>query len=331
MAGLRIGLGNRWTFSFNFFSNLGVYGLNIANPSWGPTWLPVPAGEGRRLRPNFARSKRGKPLCIRYADERGTGRCHLIDLSSNVRRVVLAMLAHPDDAEILCGGTLARLADAGWEVHIATATAGDCGSATLGPDAIAALRREEAAAAAALIGATYHCLGLRDVDVIFDHASNRLCIDLFRAVNPTLVMTHPRRDYMLDHEQVHLLARSAAFAFAIPNASTAAVPDGARVPHLYYVDPLEGHDPYTGEMVTPSVLIDITDVMPRKREMLARHASQRDWLRAHHGMDEYLDAMQKHGAARGTSLGTAFAEAFVQHRGHGFPQDDPLAATLSLR
>ncbi|MCG8585160.1 MAG: PIG-L family deacetylase, partial [Pirellulales bacterium] len=35
------------------------------------------------------------------------------------RRVALAFLAHPDDAEILCAGTLIRLADEGWTIHIA--------------------------------------------------------------------------------------------------------------------------------------------------------------------------------------------------------------------
>ncbi len=42
-------------------------------------------------------------------------------------------MAHPDDAEILCAGTLIRLAQSGWEVHIATVAAGDCGTATETP------------------------------------------------------------------------------------------------------------------------------------------------------------------------------------------------------
>lgn len=244
--------------------------------------------------------------------------------STPTHHTVLAFLAHPDDAEILCGGTLIRLADAGWEVHLATATPGDCGSATLPPDEIAAIRREEARRAAVSIGATYHCLEERDLNVIFDHATNRKAIDLFRRVNPTLVFTHPRHDYMLDHEQVHLLARSAAFSFPMPNASELPAPEGAHLPHLYYVDPLEGRDPYTGQPVTPTTMVDISPVLARKSDMLACHASQREWLRAHHGMDEYIDAMQRHGAMRGEAHGVAHAEAFVQHRGHAFPQDDLL-------
>ena len=60
------------------------------------------------------------------------------------RQTALAFLAHPDDAEILCAGTLIRLAAAGWDIHIATATPGDCGSSTLPADQIAEIRRGEA-------------------------------------------------------------------------------------------------------------------------------------------------------------------------------------------
>lgn len=242
----------------------------------------------------------------------------------SIRKVTLSFLAHPDDAEILCAGTLIRLANAGWEIHIATATPGDCGSATLPRDEIAAIRRAEGAAAAKKIGATYHCLEESDVNVLFDHQANRKAIDLFRQIAPTLVFTHPRHDYMLDHEQVHLLARSATFSFPIPNASPLPLRDGAAVPWLYYCDPIEGLDPYIGERVAPSTYVDTADVMPRKLEMLACHVSQREWLRSHHGMDEYLEAMKQHGALRGQDVGVAYAEAFVQHRGHAYPQSNLL-------
>lgn len=244
------------------------------------------------------------------------------------RRVALSFLAHPDDAEILCAGTLIHLSKLGWDVHIATATAGDCGSTELPCDEIAEIRRSEAAASAELIHATYHCLGLRDVNVIFDHTSNRLAIDLFRAIAPTLVFTHPRCDYMMDHEQVHLLARSAAFSYPIPNASELPLADGAAIPWLYYCDPIDGSDPYSGARVKPSVYVDISQVIDRKTEMLACHASQREWLRRHHGMDEYIDAMKRHGQMRGKELGSDYAESFVQHRGHAFPKTHLLQEIL---
>lgn len=246
------------------------------------------------------------------------------------RQVALSLLAHPDDAEILCAGTLIRLAEAGWEIHIATVAAGDCGTTTLTRAEIAAVRKREGVAAAALIGATYHCLEEPDVQVVFDRAANRKAIDLLRQVAPTLLLTHPRHDYMLDHEQTHLLARSAAFAHAAPNASTLPLVEGSTIPWLYYVDPVEGRDPYTGEWLAPTTLVDVTAVIERKSQMLACHASQREWLRSHHGMDEYLDAMRRHAAERGRPAGVEYAEAFVQHRGHPFPQHDLLGEILSV-
>jgi len=238
-------------------------------------------------------------------------------------RIVLAFMAHPDDAELLCAGTLVRLAEAGFAVHIATLTPGDCGSATEDAWTISATRTAEARRAAAMIGATYHCLDERDAYVVYDKPSIRKSIELFRRVGPSLVLTHAAKDYMLDHEVTSLLARAASFAFAIPNAASGPVPEGARVPYLYYTDPLEGLDPL-GNLVKPTTWVDISAQLEKKTEMLAAHASQRDWLRAHHGTDEYLDAMRRHAARRGAEVGTAAAEAFVQHRGHGYPCDDLL-------
>jgi LmbE family N-acetylglucosaminyl deacetylase len=242
--------------------------------------------------------------------------------------VALAFLAHPDDAEILCAGTLLLLAEQNWEVHIMTATPGDCGSACLTAEEIAHIRRGEAAAAAQVLGATYYCLEERDTNVIFDKATNRKVIDLFRSISPSLVFTHPLHDYMLDHEQVHQLARCATFAYSIPNASKLPLVSGFMVPWLYYCDPIEGRDPYTGEFAKHSVCVDITGVMERKCEMLACHNSQREWLRVHHGMDEYIESMKRHGAKRGEEAGTAYAEAFVQHLGHPYPQTNLLHQLL---
>lgn len=244
------------------------------------------------------------------------------------RKVVLAFFAHPDDAEIFAGGTLTLLSERGYEIHILTATAGDCGSATLSREEIAATRRKEGAAAAAMVGGTYHCLLENDLQVCYETKAIQKAIDVFREVNPTLVLTHPRYDYMLDHEQVHLLARAATFGFAIPNASTTTLPDEARVPYLYYTDPMEGRDPYSGEMVKESVMIDVSEVMDTKSAMLACHVSQREWLRSHHGIDEYLIAMQRFAEQRGGLAGYRFAEAFTQHRGHPYPQDDLLNELL---
>jgi len=243
-------------------------------------------------------------------------------------KTALAFLAHPDDAEILCAGTLIRLADAGWDIHIATATAGDCGSMTEPADVISRIRTEEARHAAAQLDGEYHCLGELDCRIVFDKPTVQKAIDMVRGIAPDLMFTHAPKDYMMDHEIVSLLARSASFIYAAPNVSDQPAPKHGGVPHLYYCDPLEGIDPM-GNPVEPTTVIDITDQMDRKTQMLKAHKSQREWLRAHHGMDEYIDAMQRHGQFRGERINTQYAEAFVQHRGHAYPRNDLLAALFT--
>ncbi len=237
---------------------------------------------------------------------------------------VLALLAHPDDAEFMCAGTLIRLAVAGWEVHIATAAPGDCGTMTENRWDISARRTTEAAAAAALIGATYHCLDERDGLIVYDKPTLQKSIELFRRVAPRLVFTHTSQDYMMDHVMVSHLARAASFIYGTPNISELPLREGSCVPHLYYCDAMEGIDPL-GNPIQPSVWVDIAQQLEKKAEMLACHKSQREWLRAHHGTDEYIDAMRRHAALRGREAGVAAAEAFVQHVGHAYPTNDLLA------
>jgi LmbE family N-acetylglucosaminyl deacetylase len=128
---------------------------------------------------------------------------------------------------------------------------------------------------------------------------------------------------MMDHEMASLVARAASFLYGAPNCSAFPLQPGSSVPYLYYCDPVEAVDPL-GRQVEPTTIVDVTDQLEKKTEMLACHASQRDWLLKHHGVDEYLDAMRRHVAMRGKQAGVAAAEAFVQHRGHAYPRDDLL-------
>jgi LmbE family N-acetylglucosaminyl deacetylase len=276
-----------------------------------------------RLVPLVVAATTGLPSCSSMHSD-----SHTSDHRAPSRRIALTLLAHPDDAEMQCAGTLIRLARAGWEIHIATVAAGDCGTTSLSREEITAVRHSEGIAAAAKIGATYHCLNEPDVHVVFDKPTIAKAIDLFRLVAPSLVFAHPRHDYMLDHEQAHLLARAAAFSYPIPNASALPRTDGAAVPWLYYCSPVENRDPYTLELTRPTTYVDISQVIATKTEMLACHASQRDWLRAHHGVDEYIETMKRHAAERGGEIEMPYAEGFTQHRGHPFPQNDLLTELL---
>jgi N-acetylglucosamine malate deacetylase 1 len=246
--------------------------------------------------------------------------------------VVLSVLAHPDDAEFLCAGTLIRLVgEHGWRAHIASMTPGDCGSMELSPEEIAAVRRQEGARAAQVIGATYHCLEERDLLVFYAAGPLERVTRLLRQVRPRLVLTHSPADYILDHEMTSTLTRAAAFAAAVPNfmVDRGLPPALPHIPHLYYCDAIEGKDPL-GREIEPGLRIDISGVIDGKADMLAAHASQRDWLLKHHGMDHYVESMRAWSGHRGKQSGVSFAEGFRQHLGHSYPQDDLLGQELGV-
>lgn len=239
-------------------------------------------------------------------------------------------MSHPDDAEIFCGGTLIRLQELGWEIHIASMTPGDCGSMDLSPSEIAGVRRKEGAAAAAKIQATYHCLDRRDLNIFYDQPTVQAAVETIRSIRPDVVITHPPQDYMPDHEVTSLVARAACFAAPTANYDTGRRPGTPRsegIPHLYYASPAGGTNIF-GEPGVYSVLIDISNVIGLKADMLACHESQREWLRAQHGMDHYVEEMRHWASELGKRSGVEFAEGFRQHVGHPYPASDILAETL---
>jgi LmbE family N-acetylglucosaminyl deacetylase len=245
-------------------------------------------------------------------------------MASTIR--VLAIHAHPDDIEFQCAGTLALLKGAGCHLTLATMTPGDCGSAAHGAEAIAAIRRAEAKAAADLIDAESVCLEFRDLAIVNDDESRRRVTEALRRARPDLVLTAPPVDYLCDHEITSLLVRDACFAAPIPNYRTRQwepAPPLPRIPHLYYVDPIGGVD-RDGRPVEAGFHVDVTHVFETKRRMLACHASQRDWLLKQHGIDEYLRIQADWGSRRGGEIGVAQAEGFRQYLGHPYPQENRL-------
>src|SRR6516162_9044819 len=108
-----------------------------------------------------------------------------------MNKIILSILAHPDDAEFLCAGVMIRLVrEHGWQAHIATMTPGDCGSAELPPDEISRLRRAEGARSAAVVGGRYQCLEERDLLVVYNSSTLEKVTRLLRQVRPTIVLTH---------------------------------------------------------------------------------------------------------------------------------------------
>src|SRR4051794_28789109 len=222
---------------------------------------------------------------------------------------ILAIHAHPDDLEILAGGTLAHLSRQGHSITIATMTPGDCGTAEYDPETISAMRRREALTAAEQIGAQYICAEFRDLAIFNDDPSRRRVTELLRITQPSIVITSSPVDYHCDHEATSILVRDACFSAPAPNYQSGTAPVLPAIPHLYFLDPDEGRD-REGRTVTPDFVVDVSPYLDLKRSMLASHHSQRAWLQKHHGMDNYIETMEEWTADRGRLAGVAYGEGF---------------------
>ncbi len=237
--------------------------------------------------------------------------------------------AHPDDAEILAGGTLALLAKFGHQITIVTMTAGDCGSGTLASDEISAIRKTEAASSAALVKAEYRCAEFRDLSIFENDESRRKVTGLLRELHPDIVLTASPSDYLCDHEATSRLVRDACFTASVRNYLTPA-PQSAlsAIPSLYFMDPI-AQMTRNGEIVTPDFTIDISSTFDTKTAMLAKHESQRAWLKQQHGLDDYLKQMEEWTRACGSRAGVAFGEGLRHYKVHPYPDQPVLERILA--
>ena len=109
-------------------------------------------------------------------------------MAASAKRI-LAIHAHPDDVEFQFAGTLLLLKERGCRITIATMTPGDCGTAEMDANAIAETRRAEARKSANILGAEYHCLEFRDLQIVHDNPTRKRVTEFIRRTNPDIVFT----------------------------------------------------------------------------------------------------------------------------------------------
>lgn len=182
-------------------------------------------------------------------------------MSRDATTDVLVLAAHPDDAEIGCGGTILRLTGAGRRVAIVDATRGE--AATRGTPRT---RAEEARAASAVLGlSARENLGLPDGAVAVDDASVRAVVEPIRRLRPRVLLAHLPVDVHPDHVAVAELARRAYFHSGLRNfAPDAGPPHRPRLLVRYF-----GNDAQP-----PSFCVDVSSVFDRKRDAVACYRSQ---------------------------------------------------------
>ncbi len=247
-------------------------------------------------------------------------------------KTVFAISAHPDDIEFTMAGTLFLLKDRGWNVHYMTIANGSWGTATMTREQIVRARREESIAAAEYMGATYHESLVDDLEIFYCRRTLLQLTATMREVQPDIVLTQSPSDYMEDHQNAVRLAVTAAFCRGMVNAPTEPpMPATYQDVAVYHAAP-HGNRDAMRKLVRSERYVDVTSVIPRKREMLAKHKSQKEWLDVSQGYDSYLDSMQQAAALTGKLSGKfEYAEGWRRHNPLGFSADDidPLGDALA--
>ncbi len=170
------------------------------------------------------------------------------------QQTLLAVLAHPDDESFGPGGTLARYAAEGVDVHVCIATDGAAGSVEEGHEAahgdLVAVRTRELAIACQALGATVHVLGYRDSGMSGDPANQHpdafvqsddeeaigRVVNLIRTLKPNVIMTHDETGgyFHPDHIRCWAVVTAAFHAAADPAQFAAIAPDSHQADRLYY-------------------------------------------------------------------------------------------------
>jgi LmbE family N-acetylglucosaminyl deacetylase len=229
----------------------------------------------------------------------------VVELLEEVPARVLAVYAHPDDPDISCGGTLAKWAQAGSEVHVVICAAGDKGSSdpTADRDSVIERRADEARQAAATLQlAGLHLLGRSDGEFDNDLPLRSELVRLMRYHRPDVVVCpDPTAVFFGAHHYNHRDHRIVGWA-ALDSAAPAS---GSS---LYFPESGTAH-PVPVALLSGSleanVWVDIETTIDQKLRAVARHESQlvdaNDW---------FASALRDGAQHAGRHAGVPYAEAF---------------------
>ncbi|MBA2688209.1 MAG: bacillithiol biosynthesis deacetylase BshB1 [Gemmatimonadaceae bacterium] len=177
---------------------------------------------------------------------------------------VLAIAAHRDDVELICGGTMIKAAAQGHRTGVIDLTAGEMGSR-----GSAELRGEEASRAASVMGLSMRQnFGLPDSGITnTPEIRARLAAEI-RKLKPTIVIAPALGGRHPDHREAAQLVRDACFMAGIKKVAPEVPPHRPRkVIHAIT---------YREDNVKPTFVVDISDVFERKMEAIKCYGSQFD-------------------------------------------------------
>jgi len=215
---------------------------------------------------------------------------------------VLAIAPHPDDAELICGGTLARLAREGRTTGILDLTQGE-----MGTRGSVEVRAEEAADAAMVLGcAVRENLGLADAAFENRPATRKALAKVLRRLRPSIVIAPAPRGRHPDHRIAAQLVRDACFLAGIRKIDDATEPHRPRK-LLYAITYREDH-------VKPTFVVDISADFETKLQAVACYKSQFDGVtqagEVYPTGEPLADVIRHQCAHYGSLIRSAYGEPF---------------------
>jgi LmbE family N-acetylglucosaminyl deacetylase len=246
--------------------------------------------------------------------------------------IVFAIGCHPDDIEFMMGGTLLLLRERSCEIHYLNIANGSCGTQSLEKGEIIRIRRAESTDAARALGAVYHDSLCDDLAVFYTQSLISRVAAVIRRVKPDVVLTLSPEDYMEDHMNAGRIAATASFVRGMRNYA----PDPPTPPYqkdiaLYHALPY-GLTDRLRKVVLPEFYVDTSSVIEKKTVLLAKHASQKEWLDKSQGIDSYLIAMKDMSRKVGQMSGRFdYAEGWRRHShlGYSAAVADPIRDILA--
>jgi bacillithiol biosynthesis deacetylase BshB1 len=215
---------------------------------------------------------------------------------------LLAAVAHPDDAELLCGGTLARSASQGHRTGILDLSRGELGSR-----GSAEIRAAEAAAAARVLGVSERAnANLPDGRLTNTDTTRRIVVEHLRRFRPrTVILPYPVGRHP-DHRVASELIHDAAFLSGLKNYPADGEP--FRPVKLCYAMA------YREDAVKPTFVVDISAWMEQKLAAVASYASQFDGVtqggELYPNGQAFLDLVRTQSAHYGSLIRVAYGEPF---------------------
>jgi len=223
---------------------------------------------------------------------------------------VVIVVAHPDDAESFCGGTIARLTQSGNRVSLVVCTSGNRGShdCAISPTNLIHLRREEQSASQKVLSIEEIIwLGYEDGKLAYQPELRDRLIRIYRQLRPRVIITFDpwkHYDFHPDHRAVGFAATEARMLADLPWICPELTLEGTSAWHpdeMYLFAPQE-----------PNYWVDISETIDIKIEARLAHHSQNDFIHNENDRQQFIEMIRFNARKDGAHHNMAYAESYYK-------------------